>query len=889
MVGGTLIMGSLLLWAALNIMDSIIYEFGTEILAEKLSALIHPVDLRYATLERIGLDDSQIHHQEIKEEALKDFAQFRYKKSGEVFVIGRDRTIKLSSDFDTPANKGFADFYDQLSLEKGVIEYLPETSPKLAVFLFYEPWKSYVGITIQQEELHTLKSVFIRISLLVLAAVLLLTLLLTSIIQRIIISPLVRLAYFASRISKGNYDSSLTGNYILELGILKTDMLQMVSTLRQKINQTATQLEMIKEREVRLDNALTALKESEEKYRNIYNAPGEAIFILNPGDGRILDANKATLRMFGYKSEELQTLTFSKLSSGESPYTPQEADHRVQAALEKGSLFFEWLAQKSNGEYFWVEISLQLTDIGGLQQIIGVVRNVHTRKMAEHELASEKERLSVTLRSIGDGVITTDIRGRIILMNKVAEKLTGWRQFEAVGRVFSDVFQIIHQETGEHCENPASKILSSGQMIELAEDTILIAKDGTRKNIADSGAPITGQNGQTIGTVIVFRDITEERRMEEELFKIKKLESVGVLAGGIAHDFNNILVAILGNVSLARQRLDDRELADSLLQNTEKAALRAKDLTSQLLTFSRGGEPVLETASLNSLIRESAEFILRGSNIKLTFDIPIDLWLVKIDSGQISQVVQNIVLNARQEISEEGQIAITCRNCENCESGSETLNKRCVRVVISDSGNGIPEEVLPQIFDPYFSTKDDGSGLGLSICHSIIKKHGAMISVESTPDEGTTFTIQLPVSEQQEPELHPAKPEGKKDTTKARIMVMDDDPMIVELSKQMLEHLGHEVVTTGDGEQTLELYAKAQEENIPFDIVIMDLTIPGGMGGKKTIKKLLRIDPDARAIVSSGYSNDPVMAEYRDYGFRSVIVKPYQLEDLAKAVQDTLQ
>ncbi len=888
--GGTVIMASLLLWAAVNIMNSIIYEFGTEILAEKLSSLVQPVNLRYATLERIGLEDSLVHRQEIKEQALQDFTRFRYKESGEIFVIGRDGSILLSREFKTPEDSGFAAFYAQFHPGRGVMRYRSGTTEKLAIFQYYKPWDSFIGLTIEQGELYALKNLFVKVALMLLTAVLLSTILFTSIVQRLIITPLVRLTSFATRVSNGNFDCSLPGNYIFELGILKTDILQMVSTLRRKINQTTTQLEQIRERERRLDIALTALQESEEKYRTIYNAPSEAIMIIAPEDGRILDANMATRRMFGYTNKEIQARAFTDLSPGEPPYTHEEAALRLQAALEQGPQIFEWLARDNSGDFFWVEISLQETAIEGQRLLIGVIRNVHTRKMAEQELASEKNRLSVTLRSIGDGVITTDVRGRIVLMNSVAENLTGWRQFEAAGRLFPKVFRIVHQDTGKPCDNPVQQILDTGQVIEPAEDIILVARDGTRKNIADRGAPINDQDNRTIGAVIVFRDITEEKKMEEELLKVKKLESVGILAGGIAHDFNNILVAILGNVSLARQKLADRDMADSLLQNVEKATLRAKDLTAQLLTFSRGGEPVMETASLDALIRDSAEFILRGSKVKVIFDVPADLWLVQIDPGQISQVIQNIVLNARQAMHEEGLIEITCRNCENCADGREPAEEKCVEVIIADNGSGIPEEALPQIFDPYFTTRDSGSGLGLSICHSIIKKHGARISVDSVPGSGTTFILQLPTGVGK---LKTAPPPGKTlekaPAGKARILVMDDDPMIVELAKQMLEHLGHNVVTSPEGEKALALYVRAMEENTPFDIVIMDLTIPGGMGGKKAIQKLLQIDPEARAIVSSGYSHDPVMADYRDYGFKSVIVKPYQVEDLAKAVQQTLQ
>lgn len=890
MSGIAVFMCLLLLWSGLTVMNSLIYQFGTEILTEKLNTLIHSIDSRYASIISSEDRNSSVQLQEIKDQALENLARFRYKDSGEVFVIHRDKTILISKDFKNQDDKNFAAFYNLLQREKEILQYRSGTDNKLAVFRYFRPWESFIGISINRQELFALTNLFIGISLILLAAFLLSIILFAGVIQRVIITPLIRLTHFANQISSGNYDASLTGKYILELGDLKNDMLQMASHLSWEMNQAASQLQLLRKREAKLDNALSALRKSEKKYRAIYNAPTDAIFILDLKNGRILDANKAMLMMFGYKENELGTLTFAQLSSGKPPYTEQEANKRMKRAVEKGSQFFEWLARKSNGECFWVEISLRLTDIEKQKQLIAIVRDVHIRKTAERELATEKEQLSVTLRSIGDGVITTDIQGRIILMNRVAENLTGWRQVEAVGRIITDVFHTLHPDTEKPTGNPVEKILSAGQIVEPTDEIILVTRDGKKRNIMNSGAPIMDMNRIVSGAVIVFRDITGKKKLEEEFFKINKLESVGVLAGGIAHDFNNILTAILGNVSLAEQHLEDKELTDHLLKKMKKAALRAQDLTSQLITFSHGGRPVLKTTFLDPLIRDSAEYILHGSNVKVSYDIPVDLWPVEIDPQQINQVIQNLVLNARQAMKEKGNLEITCRNIENCNSSNEIDSKQCVRITITDNGCGITAEALPKIFDPYFTTKNDGSGLGLSICHSIIKKHGAHISVQSVPESGTTFTVTLPVI----PDKNAEQPsQERKDMTisyqQKRILIMDDDQMIVELSKQILEHLGHEVVASKDGETALEYYQKAMIENNPFDIVIMDLTIPGGMGGKETIKELMRIDPDARAVVSSGYSHDPVMAEYWKYGFKAVIVKPYQVEDLKKVIQETLQ
>ena len=887
-VGGSILFASILLWSGTGIINVIIQQFGTEILNEKLNSAIQPVEYRYSTLQRIGLEDSASHRDEIKRDALKEFGAFRYKETGSLFVISTAGDIVLANDFTQKDINDFETFLSGLKDQSGSMTFSVGDHKRFTVFRFYRPWDSYLGISIDQHELFAYKDLYVRIVLMLLAAIILGTFLFTNLIQRLIIAPLIRLSQFSNQVGKGNYNAKLTGKYILELGALKVDIEQMVATLRQKMDQTGAQLQLIVERERWLDEALAALQESEKKYRTIYNAPSDSILIYDPEHGRIVDANKGTLSMFGYHYEDLYDMSLGDLSAGEFPYTGEEAEKMVSTALEEGSQLFEWLVRKKDGEVFWVEISLQETYLEGKKQIIAVMRNTHARKMAQQDLASEKERLAVTLRSIGDGVITTDDRGRIVLMNKVAEALTGWRQHEAAGRLLPEVFNIVHQKTGEPCHNPVDEVLSTGEITDLANDTVLIARNGSKKIIADSGAPIRDPQSAVIGSVIVFRDVTEETRMEEELFRVKKLESVGVLAGGIAHDFNNILVGILGNISLARQCLNEPDKADAMLQNTEKAAMRARDLTAQLLTFSRGGEPVMQSVSIASTIAESAEFALRGSNVNIILDIPDDLWLVNADTSQISQVIQNIVLNSCQAIPEEGTVEISCANCADCDQKAEFSTKECVRIKIRDNGPGIPQEIIGKIFDPYFTTKDDGSGLGLAICHSIIKKHHGTITVTSEPGRGTVFTISLPKSQNQEVDRQLELPGHSFSRCKAKILVMDDDEMILELSKQMLEYLGHEVVTALDGASALKEYENAMREQGRFDHVIMDLTIPGGMGGEKAVRQLLKLDPEARAIVSSGYSNDKVMSDYMNHGFKGVIVKPYQMEDLDKAIQKAL-
>ena len=521
---------------------------------------------------------------------------------------------------------------------------------------------------------------------------------------------------------------------------------------------------------------------------------------------------------------------------------------------------------------------------------IEVATDITRRKEAEEALQAEKERLDVTLRSIGDGVITTDVSGKIVYVNRVAEELTGWTNAEAFGRPCAELFNIINEKTGKKCVSPVQRVMQFGRIVGLANHTALIARDGTIHSIADSGAPIRDRHSAIIGVVLVFRDISREKKMEEELLKVRKLESIGVLAGGIAHDFNNILAAILGNVELLGYRLPDCDPEiKSLLSDVKRATRRAAKLTRQLLTFSKGGNPVKSATSLPELITESAGFVLHGSRVRCRYIFPEDLWQVDADSGQLGQVIQNIVLNARHAMPEGGNITITCANVTDAagESLLSVDKGRYVRIVIKDSGVGIPMEIIDKVFDPYFTTKQEGSGLGLAICHSIIHKHGGYLTARSLPGRGTSFTIYLPAafggsdSEKKERQASSA-------VKAARVMVMDDEEMLLKLAQSQLAMLGHEPILVTDGEQALNRYQDLQDRGTPVDLVIMDLTIPGGMGGRETAKKLLALDPAAKIVVASGYSNDPVMAAFEKYGFKAAIAKPFDLARLSSTIASVL-
>lgn len=516
-------------------------------------------------------------------------------------------------------------------------------------------------------------------------------------------------------------------------------------------------------------------------------------------------------------------------------------------------------------------------------------REITERRRIEEALASEKERLSVLLHSVTDGVITTNTEGKIVFMNRSAEELTGWSQEEAVGEALTTVFTLVKSSTYESGETVMENILTTGGLIGLEEDIALLTRDGNNVMVTCSGTPIFDKTNIIIGVVLVFRDVSTTKRVQEELNKAQKLESLGVLAGGIAHDFNNLLTAILGNVSLAKVYAQNNEKVTMRLQEAEKASLRAKDLTQQLLTFSKGGAPVKKTASLVEIVKDSARFALRGSNIKCEFYIPKDLWAVEIDEGQISQVIHNLIINAGQAMAQGGVIRIKATNIRvtlNHDLSAGLKPSKYVELRIIDEGHGISQKLLTKIFDPYFTTKSKGSGLGLATCYSILKNHDGAITVDSAKGVGSVFSIYLPIAQKNELPV----PEHRDGVIcgQGRILVMDDEEILRNFVGDLLMMLGYEVSFAADGLEAISAYCQALKQNTPFDCVLMDLTIPGGMGGKEAIRKLREINPEVRAIVSSGYSDDPVMANHELYGFCGVVAKPYDAEQLSEVLHKAL-
>ncbi len=388
--------------------------------------------------------------------------------------------------------------------------------------------------------------------------------------------------------------------------------------------------------------------------------------------------------------------------------------------------------------------------------------------------------------------------------------------------------------------------------------------------------------------LVLVRNVSERKRMDEEFVRISKLESLGVLAGGIAHDFNNILTAIIGNLAIAKDHVDDREALGEMLSETERAAHRATKLARQLLTFSKGGLPVKRATHIADLLKDSVRFALTGSNVRCEFEISPHLPSVSVDEGQMSQVIDNLVINAKQAMPSGGTIHIEAGSVVVGEEAVDGIHMRpgtYVRLAIQDSGTGIPKEHLEKIFDPYFTTKQTGGGLGLATVYSVLEKHEGYVTVRSELGVGTIFSAYLPASTERVLEPAVARMTG---TGQGSILVMDDEDMVRDVVRRMLERLGYSVGVARSGEEAIVAYRRALEQGEPFDAVIMDLTIPAGMGGKEAIRALQQVDPHVRAIVSSGYSEEPIMAEFGKYGFSGVVAKPYDMNELAKALQDVL-
>ncbi len=505
-------------------------------------------------------------------------------------------------------------------------------------------------------------------------------------------------------------------------------------------------------------------------------------------------------------------------------------------------------------------------------------KEIGERIKAEEKLLEREASQKSILRAAPVGIGLVHDRVFSWVSEQVLQ-LTGYSEEELVGKSAITVYpsQEEFDKVGRIKYGQLEQHAKVGEM-----DTVWKRKDGTLIDVHLRSTPINSAD-LSKGVIFSVLDITARKRMEQDLQRAHKLESLGVLAGGIAHDFNNLLQSILGNLSLAKIYANKEDKVYTKLTETEKAATRATALTLQLLTFAKGGTPIKTTTHIAKIIKNSASFTLQGSNVSCEYFFADDLFPVDVDEGQISQVIQNLVINSDHAMPNGGTITIRAENHLIRPGNIHPLDEgQYVKISIQDQGIGIPKENLPRIFDPYYSTKQKGSGLGLAVAYSVIKNHSGLLTAESETGKGTTFHIYLPAADIVH-HKNAAPVEETVHTGTGRVLVMDDEAGVLNVAVEMLELMGYETMTTRDGTKALVEY-QTKMATEPYDFVILDLTGPGGMGGKETIKKLLELDPDVKAFVSSGYANDPIMAEYDHYGFCGVIPKPYTIENLSNAL-----
>ncbi len=619
-----------------------------------------------------------------------------------------------------------------------------------------------------------------------------------------------------------------------------------------------------------------ALRESEKNLRGLLDANPESLLLVDK-ELIVIIANQTAAQRLGKRLDELIGVRLYDLFSRD--LTKRRRAYFDEAIRTGQPVQFEDIREGIN---FYIYAHPVLDAAGKVSRLAILGIDITERKRAENSIKENLRLRQQILDTIPSPIFYKGIDGRYQGVNQAFLQFYGKTMEQVLGKTVHEVFpkeiaDKYFQVNQHHWQHPGPQIY----------EYHTYDAQGQRREVVAHNATFMDKNGSIAGLAGVMIDITEQKKAEEERLRFSKLESLSTLAGGIAHDFNNILTAILGNIGLAMLdgKIEDR--VQERLARAEQACLRAQSLSQQLLTFAKGGAPMIKSISIAKLLKESPILALSGSKSSHEVSIPDDLWSMEADEAQINQVISNLLINADQAMPRGGIIKIKAENClVAAESNLLVPKGKYVKFTIADQGMGIPPKHLDQIFDPYFSTKQKGNGLGLATAYSIIKNHSGHIQVESELGVGATFHIYLPATDKEvrADELETAKPT----MGQGKVLVMDDEEMVREVLGGMLSRLGYEVDFASDGSQALEKFVQAQEANQAFAAVILDLTIPGGMGGKETIQGLLKIDPQVKAIVSSGYSDDPIMADFQKYGFSEVIAKPYRVAELSQILQKVI-
>ena len=645
------------------------------------------------------------------------------------------------------------------------------------------------------------------------------------------------------------------------------------------------------------EELLSQLQQKQNFLESVLNQMPFNVLIADAVTGKILFHNKPV--------DQIGAFSFSGLDSVEDL-------HKIQTFFKNSQpyLFENWplIRSISHGEiikgeeiYFDKKGSRGIISIdsapvrnkgGNIIAGVAILHDITESKQNQEKIKLAKQMQSI-IEFLPDAIFVLDQDRKVIAWNRAIEELTGVMKNEVLGKgdqIYSKAFygkkhpmmvDNLWDNVNEH-----NFFVKDGDTV-YSKVFIPHFNGGKGAYLEVKATPLKNDRDEIIGAIESIRDITRRQKMDEESLKIQKIESIGTLAGGIAHDFNNFLAGILANIQLAKLKHKKGDDIGATLTWVEEIVCRATHLTRQLLAFSKGGAPVKKAVLLNDVLKDTADFILRGSKSKCELLISPDLWMVEVDQGQISQVIGNLIINADQAMPEGGVIQLKADNLMvNPDAVNHLKPGRYAKISVIDQGMGIPKEIQNKIFDPFFTTKQNGTGLGLASSYFIISNHQGVISVESEVGNGTQIDIYLPALNQA---VSIEKPQGQTIVEgKGRILLMDDELMVRETTGEILQEIGYEVHYAQEGMEAYQLYKKAFEKGKPFDLVIMDLTVPGGMGGQASLEVIKKFDPQVKAIVSSGYANAPVLANYREYGFVGVVVKPYKIEDLSELIHNLL-
>ncbi len=620
----------------------------------------------------------------------------------------------------------------------------------------------------------------------------------------------------------------------------------------------------------------------ESRFRFLIDQAADAVY-LSDMQGRIVEVNQRTVEQIGYAREELLQKTVMEL---DQDYPTLDQCMKLWSGLEIGeAISFESRHVRGDGSSFPVEVRASAIQMNGEKQILGFVHDISERKKAE-------EQLKITQFGIDHAqvaVFQADDDANIYYANERACRDLGYSFEELTRLTIMDIDPTFNFEKWRtHRDKTHARGVVSIETTHRRKDGSEFPVEVTINRMVFKDRRITFSFSKDISER--KRSEEERRRFDEHVQKTQKLESLGVLAGGIAHDFNNLLGGIYGYVDLAKEVSKD-EAVSLYLAKALSTIDRARGLTRQLLTFSKGGAPAKNVMPLFPFVEETVRFALSGSKISCRFDVPSELWPCDYDSNQIGQVVDNIVINAHQAMPMGGTLAVAAKNISLEERDHPALQAGgYVKLSFQDSGVGMPKETLSRIFDPFFTTKQAGSGLGLATCYSIVKRHDGHIEVVSEPGKGATFLVYLPASAEASKAVTAPPSEPRRSLEKRnRILIMDDESAVRDTTRAMCESLGYGAVSTSDGQEVTRVFADERATGRPFAAVILDLTVPGGMGGAEAIHLIRKIDVDVPVFVSSGYADDPVMANPTQHGFTDSLCKPFTRSELAELLRRHLE